>query len=42
MILASGIRELPLTGDIALAAVELERLPADPAESLYHCYRHRS
>lgn len=31
-ILAAGIRELPLTGDVAVAAVELEKLPADPAD----------
>ena len=31
-ILAAGIRELPLTGDIALRAVELDSLPGDPAD----------
>jgi PIN domain nuclease of toxin-antitoxin system len=30
--LSTGIRELPLTGDIALLAVELSGLPADPAD----------
>jgi PIN domain nuclease of toxin-antitoxin system len=31
-ILSSGISELPLTGDIALLAAELENLHADPAD----------
>ena len=31
-ILAAGIQEIPLTGDIALLAVELENLPNDPAD----------
>lgn len=31
-ILEAGAIELPLTGDIALRAVELEGLPADPAD----------
>jgi PIN domain nuclease of toxin-antitoxin system len=31
-ILTAGIHELPLTGDIALLAVELENLHADPAD----------
>jgi PIN domain nuclease of toxin-antitoxin system len=31
-IVAAGIRELPLTGDIALRAVDLENLPDDPAD----------
>lgn len=31
-ILAAGMRELPLTGDIALLAVELDDLHADPAD----------
>jgi PIN domain nuclease of toxin-antitoxin system len=29
---ASGVTELPITGDIALRAVELENLHADPAD----------
>jgi PIN domain nuclease of toxin-antitoxin system len=31
-ILAAGIQEIPLTGDIALLAVELENLHNDPAD----------
>jgi PIN domain nuclease of toxin-antitoxin system len=31
-IIAAGIRELPLTGDIAMRAVELDTLPGDPAD----------
>lgn len=31
-IIAAGIRELPLTGDIALLAVELDGLHGDPAD----------
>jgi PIN domain nuclease of toxin-antitoxin system len=31
-ILASGVREAPLTGDIALLAVDLGDLPGDPAD----------
>ena len=31
-ILTAGIRELPLTGEIAILAVELETLHADPAD----------
>ena len=31
-IIAAGIRELPLTGDIALRAVDLGALPDDPAD----------
>jgi PIN domain nuclease of toxin-antitoxin system len=32
LILSTGIRELPLSGDIALLAVELENLHGDPAD----------
>jgi PIN domain nuclease of toxin-antitoxin system len=31
-LLASGCRELPLTGEIAILAAELEGLPGDPAD----------
>lgn len=31
-LLAAGIRELPLTGDIAILAAELENLNGDPAD----------
>jgi len=31
-IIAAGIRELPLTGDVAILAVELEAMHADPAD----------
>jgi len=31
-IILAGIRELPLTGDIALRAVDLDGLPDDPAD----------
>jgi PIN domain nuclease of toxin-antitoxin system len=32
LMMQAGIRELPLTGDIAILAVELENLHADPAD----------
>jgi PIN domain nuclease of toxin-antitoxin system len=32
--LTAGIRELPLTGDIAILAAELESLNADPADRI--------
>jgi PIN domain nuclease of toxin-antitoxin system len=32
--LAAGIRELPLTGDIAILAAELENLNGDPADRI--------
>jgi PIN domain nuclease of toxin-antitoxin system len=32
LMMRAGIRELPLTGDIAILAVELENLHADPAD----------
>jgi PIN domain nuclease of toxin-antitoxin system len=31
-ILGSGVQELPITGEIAILAVELTNLPADPAD----------
>ena len=33
-ILNSGVHELPITGEIAILSVELENLPADPADRL--------
>ena len=32
LMMSAGVRELPLTGDIALRAVELENLHGDPAD----------
>jgi PIN domain nuclease of toxin-antitoxin system len=33
-ILSSGVQELPITGEIAILAVELNNLPGDPADRL--------
>ena len=31
-VLAAGVQELPITGEIAIRAVELNNLPGDPAD----------